>query len=95
MNLEDWPSDAAKYQTFGGSEGDHSYDEGPEAKLGPSELRRFEDGSIEIAGETVDDPEEYKADPIPGGPTDPNAPAGPEKSRERARGRAEGDAGEG
>ena len=26
---------------------------------------------MEIDGEKVDDPEEYKGDPIPGGPTDP------------------------
>ena len=39
-NLEDWPSGKAKYITYGGPEGDHGYDEGPEAKLGPSELRR-------------------------------------------------------
>ena len=37
--LEDWPDDAAKYETFGGAEGDHSYEEGPEVKLGPSSLR--------------------------------------------------------
>jgi hypothetical protein len=69
--LEDWPDDHAKYVTFGGREGDHSYEEGPEAKLGPSGLRRYPDGSIEIDGEKVDDPEKYKGDPIPGGPTDP------------------------
>jgi hypothetical protein len=33
--LEGWPDGQAKYETFGGAEGDHSYDEGPEAKLGP------------------------------------------------------------
>jgi hypothetical protein len=85
-NLEDWPSDKGKYMTYGGQEGDHSYAEGPEQKLGPSELRRHSDGSIEISGEKVDDPDEYKGDPIPGGPTDPNAPEGPERSRERTKG---------
>jgi hypothetical protein len=69
--LEDWPDDDRKYQTFGGGEGDHGYDEGPERKLGPSGLRRHEDGSITIDGEEVDDPEQYKAEPIQG-PTDPN-----------------------
>src|SRR4051812_4018569 len=71
--LEDWPTDEAKYTTFGGGEGDHGYEEGPEAKLGPSGLRHHEDGSISIDGEKVDNPEDYKGDPIPGGPTDPNA----------------------
>jgi len=73
-DLKDWPSDERKYETFGGGEGDHGYEEGPEKNLGPSGLRRHEDGSIEIDGEKVDNPDDYKADPIPGGPTDPNAP---------------------
>jgi hypothetical protein len=68
--LEDWPDDAAKYETFGGPEGEHSYHEGPEEKLGPSSLRHKEGGGVEIEGEEVDDPDEYKGDPIPGGPTD-------------------------
>jgi hypothetical protein len=72
-NLEDWPDDHAKYVTFGGREGEHSYEEGPESKLGPSEVRHNEDGSVEVSGEKVDNPEEFKGDPIPGGPTDPNA----------------------
>jgi hypothetical protein len=72
--LEDWPDDAAKYETFGGAEGDHSYEEGPETKLGPSSLRHLEDGGVTIEGEKVDEPDEYKGDPIPGGPTDPDAP---------------------
>jgi len=84
-NLEDWPEDEAKYRTFGGGEGDHGYDEGPEAKLGPSELRRHEDGSVEIGGEKVDDPDEYKAEPIQGGPTDPETPElhGERRKREK------------
>jgi hypothetical protein len=69
--LEDWPDGAAKYETFGGPEGEHGYHEGPEEEqLGPSSLRHREDGSVEIEGEQVDDPDEYKSDPIPGGPTD-------------------------
>ena len=82
--LEDWPTDAAKYETFGGGEGDHGYDEGPEAKLGPSGLRHHDDGGVSIDGEEVDDPSQYKGEPIPGGPTDPNSPDGPEE-RIRAR----------
>ncbi len=71
--LEDWPDGKAKYETFGGPEGEHSYEEGPEAKLGQSGVRHHEDGSVSIDGEKVDNPEEYKGDPIPGGPTDPDA----------------------
>lgn len=85
-DLSDWPDGKGKYITYGGREGDHSYAEGPEQKLGPSELRRHEDGSIEISGEKVDNPDEHKGEPIPGGPTDPNAPDGPERSHERATG---------
>ena len=72
--LEDWPDGKAKYETFGGPEGEHSYEEGPEAKLGQSGVRHHEDGSVSIEGEKVDNPDEYKGDPIPGGPTDPNSP---------------------
>ena len=69
--LEDWPTDKAKYETFGGAEGEHSYHEGPEEEqLGPSSLRHHEDGGVSIAGKDVDDPDDYKSDPIPGGPTD-------------------------
>src|SRR4051794_32712342 len=73
-DLEDWPDDAAKYETFGGPEGEHSYEEGPETKLGPSSLRHTEDGSVTIEGEEVEDSDKYKGPPIPGGPTDPDAP---------------------
>jgi hypothetical protein len=69
--LEDWPDDKAKYETFGGAEGDESYEESVTSKLGPSSLRHREDGGVEIEGEEVDDPDDYKGDPIPGGPTDP------------------------
>jgi hypothetical protein len=69
--LEDWPDDKAKYETFGGAEGDESYEDSVTSKLGPSSLRFKEDGAVEIEGEEVDDPEEYKGEPIPGGPTDP------------------------
>jgi hypothetical protein len=72
--LEDWPDDAAKYETFGGPEGEHSYEEGPEVKLGPSSLRHKEDGGVAIEGEDVDNADDYKGEPIPGGPTDPDAP---------------------
>ena len=63
-NLEDWPDDEAKYVTFGGGEGDHGYDEGPEKKLGPSSVRRYEDGSVEVEGEKVDNPDDWKMEKI-------------------------------
>src|SRR4029453_11587 len=71
----------AKYETFGGAEGDHSYDEGPEAKLGPDSVRHHEDGSVEVGGEKADDPDEFKGEPIPGGPTDPDAKSNPDEQR--------------
>ena len=76
-DLKDWPDDESKYLTYGGAEGDHGYEEGPETKLGPSSLERHEDGSISIAGEEVDNPDDYKGEPIPGGPSDPDAPPDP------------------
>jgi hypothetical protein len=76
--LEDWPGGKAKYQTYGGPDsGEGGYEDGATAKLGPSNLRHHEDGSISIDGEEVDDPDEYKGEPIPGGPTDPHAPPDP------------------
>ncbi len=80
--LEDWPGGKAKYETFGGPESESDYEEAATSKLGPSNLRRFEDGSIEIDGEKVDNPDDYKGDPIPGGPTDPNAPGEPGEEKE-------------
>jgi hypothetical protein len=71
--LEDWPDGKAKYETFGGPEGEHSYAEGPETNLGPDSVRHHEDGSVTVEGEEADDPDEDKGEPIPGGPTDPNA----------------------
>ena len=90
-DLNEWPSDKAKYVTFGGGEGDHCYDEGPETKLGPSEVRHESDGKVTVQGEEVDDPDKYKGDPIPGGPTDPEAPelAGERKKREKRERMAE------
>src|ERR671925_1565650 len=73
-SLEDWPSGRAKYETFGGPEHETSYDEAATAKLGPSDVRFYEDGTVTREGEEVDDPDEFKGEPIPGGPTDPNAP---------------------
>ena len=76
--LEDWPGGKAKYQTYGGPDsGEGGYEDGATAKLGPSNLRHHEDGSVTVDGEEVDDPEEYKGEPIPGGPSDPDAPPDP------------------
>jgi hypothetical protein len=89
-DLKDWPDDENKYETYGGAEGDHGYEEGPEAKLGPSGLRRHEDGNVTIDGEKVDNPDDYKADPIPGGPTDPDA-TGPDVDKSKASADEDGD----
>jgi hypothetical protein len=70
--LEDWPDGKAKYETLGGPEHDTSYDEAA-GNLGPADVRHYEDGSVTVGGEKVDNPEDYKGDPIPGGPTDPDA----------------------
>jgi hypothetical protein len=87
--LEDWPDDAAKYETFGGPEGEESYDESVTSKLGPSSLRHHEDGKVTVEGEEVDNPDEYKGEPIPGGPTDPDAPQ--DSTTKRVRGEQDGD----
>jgi hypothetical protein len=83
--LEDWPSGRAKYETFGGPEHETSYDEAATAKLGPSNVRFHEDGSVEVDGEDADNPDDYKSEPIPGGPTDPDAPdiAGEKKGKKK------------
>jgi hypothetical protein len=88
-DLKDWPSDSAMYKTYG--EDDEPYGEGLTANLGPSDLARHDDGSISIKGQKVDNPDDYKGEPIPGGPTDPNSPklaarkreAGVERDEER------------
>src|SRR5829696_2918295 len=75
--LEDWPGGKAKYQTYGGPDSEGGYEDGATAKLGPSNLRHHDDGSVTIDGDQVDDPDEYKGEPIPGGPSDPDAPPDP------------------
>jgi hypothetical protein len=74
QNLEDWPDDEAKYKTFGGPEGETAYEDGPTSELGDADVRHHDDGSVSVGGEKVDNPDEYKGEPIPGGPTDPNTP---------------------
>ena len=75
--LEDWPGGKAKYETYGGPDSEGGYEDGATGKLGPSNLRHHEDGGVTIDGEEVDDPDEYKGEPIPGGPSDPDAPPDP------------------
>jgi hypothetical protein len=62
----DWPDGKAKYITYG-LEDDAPYGEGTTAKLGPAEVVHGEDGSITVGGEEVDDPSEFKGEPIKGG----------------------------
>src|SRR4051812_4746298 len=76
-DLADWPGGKAKYLTYGGPDGGESYDDGATSKLGPSSLRHHEDGSGTVEGEEGDNPDEYKGEPIPGGPSDPDAPPDP------------------
>ena len=78
--LEDWPDDEAKYETFGG--GESTYDEQHEEALGEADVRHHEDGKVEVKGEEADNPDEYKGEPLPGGPTDPDAPAMPGEDKE-------------
>jgi hypothetical protein len=80
--LEDWPDDEAKYETFGGSEDQSAYDEQHEEALGEHSVRHHDDGKVEVKGEEVDNPDEYKGEPIPGGPTDPEAPAQPGEEKQ-------------
>jgi len=85
--LEDWPDDEAKYETFGG--GESNYDDKHEEALGEADVRHHEDGKVEVKGEEADNPDEYKGEPIPGGPTDPDSPLAPGEDKEN-----EGSAGE-
>jgi hypothetical protein len=57
-----WPDGPAKYETFG--KDDDAYGEGATEKLGPANLKRHADGSITIDGEEVDNPDDYKGEPI-------------------------------
>jgi hypothetical protein len=74
-DLSEWPGGKAKFLTLGGADDDDAYGEGATAKLGPAEVVHHADGSVSVAGEQVDNPKDFKGEPIPGGPTDPNSPA--------------------
>src|SRR3954470_9511722 len=69
--LEDWPTGKAKYETFGGPEGEHSYSEGPEEKMGPADVRHREDGSVEVHGEKRTTPRSSRASPSRAAPRTP------------------------
>ena len=64
-DLSDWPSGPAKYETYGAD--DDAYGEGATEKLGPANLARHKGGSVTIDGEKVDNPDDYKGEPIAGG----------------------------
>ena len=61
-DLSEWPSGPAKYETFG--KDDEAYGDGATEKLGPPNLERHADGSVSIDGEKVDNPDDYKGEPI-------------------------------
>jgi hypothetical protein len=67
-DIDGWPSGPAKYETFG--KDDDSYGDGATEKLGPPNLERHKDGSVSVDGEKVDNPDDYKGEPIAGGLTD-------------------------
>ena len=62
QDISEWPSGPAKYETFG--KDDDAYGEGATEKLGPANLERHADGSVSIDGEKVDNPDDYKGEPI-------------------------------
>ena len=67
---KDYPDGPAKYLTID-AEGEEPYGEGITGKLGPASVEHHEDGSVTVGGEPVDNPDDFKGEPLPGGPTDP------------------------
>ena len=63
-DIDGWPSGPAKYETYGVD--DDAYGDGATAKLGPPNLARHADGSVTIDGKKVDNPDDYKGEPIAG-----------------------------
>jgi hypothetical protein len=61
-DLKEWPGGKAKYTTFD-SESGEAYGEGLTEKIGPP-VTYHEDGSVTVDGKKVDNPEDYKGDPI-------------------------------
>ena len=62
-DLKEWPDGKAKYTTFD-SESGEAYGKGLTEKLGKP-VTYHEDGSVSVEGEKVDNPDDYKGDPIP------------------------------
>ena len=58
--LADWPTGKAMFLTFGGAEGEEGYEDGHARQMGPSSTRHHPDGSVEVQGEMVDNPDDYK-----------------------------------
>ena len=59
----EWHDGKGKFVTF--AEGDDkAYGEGDTAKLGPP-VTYHDDGSVSVDGKKVDNPDDYKSDPIP------------------------------
>ncbi len=83
--LSDWPGGKAKFLTLGGSDDGEPYGRGATDKLGPAGLVRHEGGGVSIEGKMVDNPEDYRGEPIPGGPTDPDAPPEPGETKRRGK----------
>jgi hypothetical protein len=92
-DLSEWPSGKAKFLTLGGSEDPDRYGEGATSNLGPAEVVHHAGGAVSVGGEQVDNPGDFKGEPIPGGPTDPNSPAiaGERKRSEHAEDAGDGD----
>ncbi len=65
-----YPDGPAKYLTID-ADGEDPYGEGITGKLGPASVEHHEDGSVTIGGDPVDNPDDFKGEPLPGGPTDP------------------------
>ncbi|TMK39270.1 MAG: hypothetical protein E6G56_11270 [Actinobacteria bacterium] len=88
----EWPGGKAKYFTYGGGEdqSNEPYGDDITGKLGPSDVHHQPDGSVIVRGEKVDDPEKYKGEPIPGGPTDPGASDLPANRAARAQAKERG-----
>jgi hypothetical protein len=63
-DIDGWPTGPAKYETFGVD--DAAYGDGATEKLGPPNLARHADGSVTIDGKKVDNPDDYKGEPIAG-----------------------------
>jgi hypothetical protein len=71
--LAGWPSGPAQYLTYGSE--DNQYGTGVTAKLGPPDVRHYADGSVSIGGRMVDNPDDYKGEPLDSSPSDRDTPS--------------------